>query len=349
MKQEWPELGAWLEHNWGLTSEQIRLETLPPGASARRYVRVRPVLAWPPAFLKAAQDQPTVLAMLWPMQRTGTAVDFDPEPYLEVQRFLHAMGVRVPSVYHVDLQARVMLIEDLGDMTLESKIKEAPEEQWPIVYRAAIDVLATLHNAAQGAVLPTVVASRVMTQDRLREELDHFLEWGTVPVGAIAAHERNAIDQYFDRLAHEVAGFATGFVHRDFQSRNLMMTQVKAPVVIDFQDALMGPALYDVVALLCDSYIAFAQPLQEELLEYYLNARGLKGEARIEARHSFWSIAVQRKLKDAGRFVFLDKVRGQPEFMQWYPQSLVYVLRALSRVEGEPALRTLLEKALDAS
>jgi aminoglycoside/choline kinase family phosphotransferase len=130
-------------------------------------------------------------------------------------------------------------------------------------------------------------------------------------------------------------------VHRDFQSRNLMWAPGERLTVIDFQDALQGPVPYDLVALLCDSYVALAQPLQEAMIERYAELQQMTPSERATFRATFWRLAVQRKLKDAGRFVFIDRVRGNPDFLRWYPQSLVYVGRAL-RAAGMDALRELL-------
>jgi len=106
---------------------------------------------------------------------------------------------------------------------------------------------------------------------------------------------------------------------------------------------LLGPAAYDLVALLCDSYIALSQPLQEAMLARYAARMGFDTRRSEELAAGFWLIAIQRKLKDAGRFVFIDRKRGNPDFLRSYPQSMRYVGRAL-RIAGETELLGLLQR-----
>jgi aminoglycoside/choline kinase family phosphotransferase len=97
------------------------------------------------------------------------------------------------------------------------------------------------------------------------------------------------------------------------------------------------------VALLCDSYVALDLALQESMIERYAALRRIELGA---LRREFWLVALHRKLKDAGRFVFIDRVRKNPDFLQWYPQSLVYVARAIDQVPGFAALGGLLRAAI---
>ena len=101
---------------------------------------------------------------------------------------------------------------------------------------------------------------------------------------------------------------------------------------IDFQDALQGPVPYDLVALLCDSYVALDAELQEAMIARYAAARGLD---LAPFRALFWRQALQRKLKDAGRFVYIDRVRANPGFLPSFGPSLVYVGRALTELGAE--------------
>jgi N-acetylmuramate 1-kinase len=104
--------------------------------------------------------------------------------------------------------------------------------------------------------------------------------------------------------------------------------------IIDFQDALMGTPQYDVVALLRDSYSRLADAELDELIAHYLSERratGLPAIDPVEFRRVFDLQTVQRKLKDAGRFVFIDRVKGNPSFLQHIPTSVGYARDALRR------------------
>jgi aminoglycoside/choline kinase family phosphotransferase len=104
--------------------------------------------------------------------------------------------------------------------------------------------------------------------------------------------------------------------------------------VIDFQDALLGPRQYDLVALLRDSYVELDPPFVEAMLRRYLAGLEAEGGPRLayEAfRATFDLLTVQRKLKDAGRFVFIDRVKRNPGFLVSIPASLRYVREAFAR------------------
>jgi aminoglycoside/choline kinase family phosphotransferase len=144
-----------------------------------------------------------------------------------------------------------------------------------------------------------------------------------------------------------------GFVHRDYQSRNLMVrvaNQSEQPenklVWIDFQDALKGPRVYDLVALLSDSYQEFDRPFIEARLDEFARAAGLENE-RANIGTEFDVVTVQRKLKDAGRFVFIDRVKKNPSFLRFVEPTILKVKRALERLsphdEDAKAMSALLD------
>ena len=120
---------------------------------------------------------------------------------------------------------------------------------------------------------------------------------------------RARFDALAERLARTIAEYSRGFVHRDYQSRNLMVRPSGSLCWIDFQDALLGPRVYDLVALLNDSYQVFERVFVEARLDEYAHAATLGAEARAALGREFDLVTVQRKLKDAGRFVFIDRVK----------------------------------------
>jgi N-acetylmuramate 1-kinase len=268
-------------------------------------------------------------------------------PFVDVQRMLRSRGVPVPEIHVDDTPGRVLLLEDLGDETFEQRLLAVPADAWAGLYAQAVDLLASMHRAcAQGAPEESIAFRRRFDRELLRWELDHFREWGLEALhGPLAPSDRTALDQTFDRLADQLTALPQGFVHRDYQSRNLMWAGGNRLTVIDFQDALLGPLPYDLVALLCDSYVALPETLQLAMIDRYTQAIGLAAPARERFAAGFWLMAVQRKLKDAGRFVFIDRVRSNPDFLRWYPQSLVYVGRALRRL-GDTALHERLARVV---
>lgn len=255
-------------------------------------------------------------------------------PFVDVQRYLDGLGVRVPAIRSFEEAEGLMVLEDLGDDMLETRLLAgAPRAR---LYEDAIDQLARLRAAAEARPGGCVAFTRAFDEELYRWELDHFLEWGLEAwKGArLSPEERAVVDRDFDRIAAALAAEPRGFTHRDYQSRNLMVLPGGAQAVIDFQDALLGPRQYDLVALLRDSYVELPPELIEALLRRWLDRFAAAGGPRLEYgpfRATFDLLTVQRKLKDAGRFVFIDRVRGNPGFLVSIPASLRYVRDALAR------------------
>ncbi len=111
--------------------------------------------------------------------------------------------------------------------------------------------------------------------------------------------------------------------------------------VIDFQDALLGTEAYDLVALLRDSYVVLTPEELDDLVGEFVKLAGVSDGAAF--RRLFLLQTLQRKLKDIGRFVFIDRVRKNPSFLRWIPSTAGYIRHALAQAPGEMAevVRTL--------
>ena len=338
------DLDAPLTQLYGVVPAGARIDKLRGDASTRSYYRVHVPAATAP------KGPHTLIVMRLPEDPLGsdeaTAGDRPRElPFVDVQRLLASRGIRVPQIY-VDASAqRVLLLEDLGDETFGARLQTLPPAQWTTPYGHAIELLARMHQAcAPEHATSSIAYTRSFDRALLRWELDHFREWGIEALhGALAPQVRATLDAEFDRLTEDIVALPQGFVHRDYQSRNLMWLPDGALCVIDFQDALLGPACYDLVALLCDSYVGLDRPQQQALIARYAQARGFDAAAADALTRAFWLVAAQRKLKDAGRFVFIDRVRGNPDFLQWYPRSIAYAGRAMHALGDRPRLAELLQ------
>jgi N-acetylmuramate 1-kinase len=320
-----------------------RLETLAGGASIRRYHRVT----------LDGGKLPTVMVMELgdnPLKSEEAAKGNAPSelPFINVQRYLARAGAAVPAIYRYDLERGLLYLEDLGDITFESRVAAAGDEVRGRYYRQAIDQLVALQSFAGAHPDPDCVAfSRGFDYELLKWELDHFREYGLEAQGFMpTASEREELERVFRRVAEELAAEPRGFVHRDYQSRNLMVQDVDGGPrlrIIDFQDALLGARVYDLVGLLRDSYVALSPSLLDALVGHYV-AKAQIDAARFE--RLFDLQVVQRKLKDAGRFVFIDRVKGNPSFLVHIPNSLDYVARSLSRLPELSSLREILANYL---
>src|SRR5512133_967556 len=255
-------------------------------------------------------------------------------PFVDVQRYLAALGVRVPAIHAFYEPEGLMVLEDLGDEMLETRLL-AGDAKEPL-YERAIDQLARLRAAAEARPGGCVAFTRSFDRDLYRWELEHFVEWGLEAwKGArLSPPERAVLDREFERISRTLEAEPKGFTHRDYQSRNLMVLPGGEQAVIDFQDALLGPRQYDLVALLRDSYVELPPALVDRLLRRYLERLAEAGGPRLAYepfRAVFDLLTVQRKLKDAGRFVYIDRVKGNPGFLPSIPASLRYVRDAFAR------------------
>jgi N-acetylmuramate 1-kinase len=319
---------------------ELEVSPMPGGASTRRYFRL------------ALPDGRSAVAMFVPEggkpEEVQKAHDHTRWPFLEVRDLLAERGIEVPKVLAEDTDRGWLVIEDLGDDTLANWLAQKPGDK-PLLYTLAVTDLARAQRVLASLPAGCIVGSRTFDFDLLRWEVEHFREWGLDARGKPLAPDDVATwNGIADRLARRVAELPYGFVHRDYQSRNLMVAERPDGslrlVWIDFQDALLGPRVYDLVALLNDSYQEFDRPFVEARLREYAAAAGLPAEANASLAAEFDLVTVQRKLKDAGRFVFIDRVKGNPSFLKFVSPTIVKVGQALGRLAAsDPDMAKLRE------
>ncbi len=305
----------------------LAVTPMPGGASTRRYFRV------------ALPDGKSAVAMFVPEGGKPEEVQKAHEgtrwPFLEVRDLLALHGIEVPEVLAEDTDRGWLLIEDLGDHTLANWLLENPNDK-PALYTRAVSDLARAQGELAELPAGCVVGSRNFDFDLLRWEIEHFREWGLdARAKSLAAADVQRWTEIADRLAKRVAELPPGFVHRDYQSRNLMVKpdpRGHRLVWIDFQDALLGPRVYDLVALLNDSYQSFDRAFVEARLGDYAAAAGLGTSEIPKLMAEFDLVTVQRKLKDAGRFVFIDKQKNNPSFLKFVTPTIKKVDGALARL-----------------
>jgi N-acetylmuramate 1-kinase len=320
------------ELSWGTITQITKLHG---DASARRYYRV------------LQQEGPSIIVMAMPdgaesasdevTNFQGTLTD---PPFLLMAASMHAAQVPIPTVFHFDRSNQWILLEDAGTTILGDVIVASTSTarlQW---YRRAIDLLVEMHEKmATGSSGDCLSTQRSFDATLLQWELDHFREYTLEARGiALTLDERSAFGSLTRRLTTEIVTLPTEFTHRDFQSRNIMVRD-DALVVIDFQDALQGPYIYDLVSLLRDSYVQLTPAEVETLVQYYVSIR--KCDFAETLRHVHL-VTLQRKMKDSGRFIYIDRIRGNPNFLQYVAPSLGYVRHALQQLPEYAALEQLL-------
>ncbi len=324
-------------------SDAPSVTEMPGGASTRRFFRVD------------LGDGRSAVAMFVPDAARPDEIVKTHEggrrwPLLEVRELLAERGVRVPELLGEACEDGFVLVEDLGDDTLANFLEREPHRRTQL-YQLAVADLARAQQALGDLPSESIVRQRAFDHDLLRWEIDHFREWGLEARDIhLAPEDRETFDAVAESLARRIADWPRGFVHRDYQSRNLMVEAGAGGepglVWIDFQDALLGPRVYDLVALLSDSYQTFDRTFIEARLDEYAAARGLGSAGRAEVGREFDMVTVQRKLKDAGRFVFIDRVKQNPSFLQFVEPTIGKARAALERLTDDPGLARL-AKLLD--
>ncbi|HMJ50757.1 MAG TPA: phosphotransferase [Polyangiaceae bacterium] len=268
-------------------------------------------------------------------------------PFLEVRELLAERGIRVPKLFADGSEQGWVVVEDLGDDTVANYLIKHPSQKRAI-YRSAVGDLAHAQQHLRELPEACIVKSRAFDHDLLRWELDHFLEWGVLARGiTISAADRATFETVAGRIATRIAGWPRGFVHRDYQSRNLMVVPKENEPFelawIDFQDALLGPRVYDLVALLSDSYQEFDPGFIDERLDEYAETTGLGAEERALLGREFDWVTVQRKLKDAGRFIYIDRTHHNASFLPFVEPTIAKARAALARLADDADMRTLAE------
>jgi aminoglycoside/choline kinase family phosphotransferase len=273
-------------------------------------------------------------------------------PFLNIQRYLKSLELPVPEVLAWDEKTGCVLLEDLGDRSLENAVTNATTDFKLFYYKKVLDLLIDLQDKTQKNPTQDCTAyHRHFDANLLNWEFNHFLEYGISERKNIGLSD--AIKTQFNALTAPITSTITampqGFTHRDFQSRNLMFKDYTF-TLIDFQDALVGPVVYDLVALLRDSYITITVEELDMLLDYYASklsdSHPYFGK-KDQLKEDFHLVTLQRKLKDAGRFQYIDAVKGNPRFLEHVPQSLAYVKNAFEKLSTHRELRAFIAEFVE--
>lgn len=278
--------------------------------------------------------------------RTSIAMDAPPpqencRPYIEVARLLREAHVNAPKVIAEDVDRGFLLLSDLGSTTYLAALDVSSA---PGLYRDAISALIRMQSGVQSDRLPAY--DRAL----LQRELDLFPDWYVARHKALTWDDeskalwRNGCELLLaNNLAQPVA-----FVHRDYHSRNLMVSDDN-PGVLDFQDAVNGPLTYDLVSLFKDAYIEWGEEFViDQVARYWSEAKGagLPVDPDFAAFYrDFEWMGVQRQLKVLGIFARLCHRDGKPAYLDDMPRVMRGLVAACARYRELGPLQRLLEGA----
>lgn len=289
-------------------------------ASFRRYFRIN-------------FDGKTLIAMDAPPDKEDNA------KYMRLAQLLQRVGAHVPDIVATNLPQGFLLITDLGN-TQYLQVLNA-ENASPLYG----DALATL-LLLQTSTLDEVRALPPYDAALLTRELGIFEEWylGKHLELTLTDEQRGAWQKICGVLLASALEQPRVLVHRDYHSRNLMVTPQRNPGVLDFQDAVYGPITYDVVSLLRDCYIAWPLAQVEAWAEQHrknLLARAVPVGDAAQYRRWFDLMGAQRHLKAIGIFARLNHRDGKPGYLKDIPRTLAYVTEVCGRYDDLRAFQTL--------
>jgi N-acetylmuramate 1-kinase len=266
----------------------------------------------------------------------------NPRPWLEIGERLKQAGVHVPTVYAADPDAGFLLIEDLGNRTY---LPELNQRSVDALYADALDTLLRMQTHVDAAGLP---AFDTAWQTMELELMPTWLLEKHLGVN-LACGEWDVIEVAFRIILNDIAAQPRSFMHRDYHSRNLLVTHPHNPGVIDFQGAMTGPLTYDLASLLRDCYIVWDNEHVEGWVESYrmrlLHAH-LIAEDVDSARFQRWfdMAGLQRHIKVLGLFCRLCYRDGKPAYLEDLPRVLDYVLSVARRHHQLADFADLLER-----
>ena len=269
----------------------------------------------------------------------------DMHSYVAIARRFHALGLNVPEVLEENHDLGFFLITDLGDQLYLRHLSDRTVER---LYGDAMGALVVLQagsfTQAAGKFLPDY------DETLLRREMEIFREWylGRHLGLKLAAGQQAALDETFTLLARAALSQPRVWVHRDYHSRNLMVTGRNNPGILDFQDAVRGPVTYDLVSLLRDCYIAWPREQVEDWVKGYhdlaLQSGIPAGEDDAQFLRWFDLMGVQRHLKAIGIFARLNHRDGKPGYLSDIPRTLGYVQEVSARYPELQPLNALLRE-----
>jgi len=267
----------------------------------------------------------------------------DCKPFIHVSKLFEDAGTHVPHVYAQDLAQGFLLLSDLGNTTYLQALCGGTAENAARLYGAAADALIRIQLASKENELPPY------DEALLRRELNLFPEWYIAKhLGVTLTDKQSAkLEECFQRILRNNLAQPCVYVHRDYHSRNLMLSEPN-PGVLDFQDAVYGPITYDLASLFKDAYIKWEEEeIMDWLIRYWENAR----KAGLPVREDFGEfyrdyemMGVQRHIKVLGIFARLCHRDGKDGYLKDMPLVMDYLRRACERyIDLKPLLNILIE------
>jgi N-acetylmuramate 1-kinase len=323
-------LAEYLRTHKGEAAPLTSVTALTGDASTRRYFR-----------LHAPQGSSSIVA-LYPDPFDASAT-----PFYTVGQALIQMGLPVPRLLDHDGALGIYEQEDLGDLTLQHVLDDAPVQKRVDLYREAIAEIVLAQREAPRVPQRAACFHTAFDIEKLSWELHyfekHFLELHRRV--DLSVEDRSKLAEGFHSLAANIASWPRVLCHRDYHSRNLMQHDGRL-YWIDYQDARMGPATYDLASLLRDSYVTLDEEFVSDRAEEF-RQKGAPDETRETFAYRFELMSIQRNLKALGTFGYMAVVRSNPVYLPYIPRTLAHVKRNLERHPELASMAAVLRRHLE--
>lgn len=264
----------------------------------------------------------------------------DCRPFIQVAGLLREAGVNAPQVLAQDLDQGFLLLTDLGDTTYLAALNE---DNADALYRDAIDALVKFQLASRPGVLPSYDETLLLREMRL------FPDWYVSKhlQAELSGEEAAALEGVFAQLNRNILAQGQVYVHRDYHSRNLMVSDAN-PGVLDFQDAVYGAASYDLVSLFKDAYIGWEEKrVLDWTIRYWEKAKkaGLPVDRDFGVFYrDFEWMGAQRHIKVLGIFARLCHRDGKDGYLKDMPLVNTYLRKTCERYSELHPLLHLLDR-----
>jgi N-acetylmuramate 1-kinase len=265
--------------------------------------------------------------------------------FLEVQGFLESLGLPVPRVLDVYPDRGAVVLEDLGDNLLESAIACGDQHLTRNLYEQAVDVLLRMRRATEGMRSGCGAFTLAFDEQKLMQEMEFFLTHFVHGLcrAKLSPASLGTLRDFFLYMCSILAAEPRIFTHRDYHSRNLILHNERL-IMIDFQDARMGPAQYDLASLLRDSYVTLPDDLVQGLLNRYAQETLTEPRDSIERfRYVFDLMSLQRNIKALGTFGYQVSVRGSHRYLSSIPRTGAYIAGNIGKYREFSRFRSAVE------
>jgi aminoglycoside/choline kinase family phosphotransferase len=316
----------WVSH----LGRSVAVTPIPGDASSRRYYRVR-----------------TRNSSFIAMRMQPFADQQEQLPFIQVQRHLSRLGVNVPQIIDLEAKQGMILLSDLGDETLLKRLERVSKKRDQLVwFKRAIDLVLNMQLVATKTTAPIDAYGLYFDEEKLMWEVNftlaHFYN------GALARNipprDLKLINKYFEWICKQLASQDWYFTHRDYHGRNVMVVGSDL-YMIDFQDARLGCAQYDLASLLRDSYYQLDEDVVYELVDYYVRskekAEGIK-VSRREFVRIFDFMSIQRNFKAIGSFASFYMKRQDVRYLKFIGNTFENIRRNLLKYPELDDLRCML-------